>query len=103
MLGAESSVGRGMPVETCKFCNALETKLACVCGLCGRYNHPDIIITENGVCLPGEADASLPGVLNDVKRIEFHRDYVMQAMQAVATDKVSMCALFACKIQTDSC
>lgn len=55
---------------------------------CGRYNHPDIVITENGVCLPGEADAALPGVLNDVKRIEFLRDYVQSAMQAVKVDKV---------------
>ena len=59
-------------------------------GSCGRYNHPDIIITENGVCLPGEADAALPGVLNDVKRIEFLRDYVQSAMQAIKVDKVCM-------------
>ena len=59
-------------------------------GSCGRYNHPDIIITENGVCLPGEADAALPGVLNDVKRIEFLRDYVQSAMQAMKVDKVCM-------------
>ena len=57
---------------------------------CGRYNHPDIIITENGVCLPGEADAPLPGVLNDVRRIEFLRDYLQSVMQAVKTDKVGM-------------
>lgn len=59
-------------------------------GFCGRYNRPDIIITENGVCLPGEADAQLPGVLNDVKRIEFHRDYVQSAMRAVKDDQVSL-------------
>ena len=53
-----------------------------------RYGHPDIIITENGVCLPGEAEAALPGVLNDTMRIDFHRDYVQSAMQAVALDKV---------------
>ena len=66
-------------------------------GSCRRYNHPDIIITENGVCLPGEADAALPGVLNDVKRIEFLRDYVQAAMQAVKVDKVCVrCPVHAC-------
>ncbi|KAK9832087.1 hypothetical protein WJX81_005442 [Elliptochloris bilobata] len=58
-----------------------------------RYGHPDIIITENGVCLPGEA-ATLPGVLNDTKLIEFHRDYVQSAMQAVALDKVKVLGYF---------
>ena len=42
------------------------------------------------MCLPGEADAALPGVLNDVKRIDFLRDYVQSAMQAMKVDKVSM-------------
>ncbi len=66
--------------------------LSCAC--CGarlaarRYGHPHIIITENGVCVPGEADAALPGVLNDTFRIEFHRDYVLSAMEAVKLDKV---------------
>jgi hypothetical protein len=93
---------RGLNIQLCMRCwlvhlvipkRKLCPSSSCACcearlGAC-RYGHPDIIITENGVCVPGEADAALPGVLNDMFRIEFHRDYVLSAMEAVTLDKVS--------------
>ena len=55
------------------------------------------------MCVPGEADAPLPGVLNDTFRINFHRDYVQSAMQAVALDKVRAHGCLPFLAQSQSC
>lgn len=41
--------------------------------LSARYSHPEFWVVENGVAVPGEAQARPPGVLNDTFRQEWIR------------------------------
>lgn len=43
-----------------------------------RYGHPDIIVTENGVDVPGEASLAFPDVLRDTFRINYMQTYLDQ-------------------------
>lgn len=43
-----------------------------------RYGHPDIIVTENGVDVPGEASLALPDVLHNTFRINYMQTYLDQ-------------------------
>lgn len=43
-----------------------------------RYGHPDIIVTENGVDVPGEASLPLPDALHDTFRINYTQAYLDQ-------------------------
>ena len=43
-----------------------------------RYGHPDIIVTENGVDVPGEASLAFPDVLRDSFRINYMQTYLDQ-------------------------
>lgn len=38
-----------------------------------RYNKPEIWVTENGVCSPGESDVSMEEALKDTFRVDFYR------------------------------
>ena len=43
-----------------------------------RYGHPDIIVTENGVDVPGEGDIPYPDLLHDPFRINYMQTYLDQ-------------------------
>ena len=43
-----------------------------------RYGHPDIIVTENGVDVPGESNIPYPELLNDTFRINYIQSYLDQ-------------------------
>ena len=38
-----------------------------------RYNHPEIIITENGVSMPGEAGMPVEQAVHDDFRVDYFR------------------------------
>lgn len=48
-----------------------------------RYGHPDIIVTENGVDVPGEASLPLPDALHDTFRISYTQAYLDQVSTSV--------------------
>jgi hypothetical protein len=54
-----------------------------------RYKPTDLVVTENGVDVPGEYNASFPDVLNDEFRINYFKGYIQAAADAVVEDKVS--------------
>lgn len=43
-----------------------------------RYGHPDIIVTENGVDVPGESNIPYPDLLHDPFRINYIQSYLEQ-------------------------
>lgn len=45
-----------------------------------RYEHPEIVITENGCALP---DRVVDGAVNDIERIEFLQSYINECFKAV--------------------
>ncbi|DBA77308.1 TPA: hypothetical protein ACH3X2_000830 [Trebouxia sp. C0005] len=47
-----------------------------------RYGHPDIIVTENGVDVPGESNIPYPDLLHDPFRINYIQTYLEQANEA---------------------
>lgn len=49
-----------------------------------RYGQPDIIVTENGVDVPGESGLSYPDVLHDPFRENYIQTYL---------DQVSICTI----------
>eukprot|EP00877_Chromochloris_zofingiensis_P005052 jgi/Chrzof1/14548/Cz09g06270.t1 len=58
--------------------------------LSARYSHPEFWVVENGVAVPGEAQARPPGVLNDTFRQEWISGYLNSLCQAVTTDRVNV-------------
>eukprot|EP01083_Nonionella_stella_P147580 465873_1 len=49
-----------------------------------RYGNPPILITENGVDIPGEDNMTLSEVLNDTFRVNFYKGYIGNALKAKA-------------------
>ncbi len=54
-----------------------------------RYHPSEIVVTENGVSMKGENDMPLPQALEDTQRVNFYRDYIAAAVDAVKYDKAS--------------
>ena len=53
-----------------------------------RYHPKELIVTENGFSVKGEATKPLAEVLNDMERVDFYRGYVNAAIDAVEQDQV---------------
>jgi len=53
-----------------------------------RYGHPDIIVTENGVDVPGESNIPYPDLLHDPFRINYIQTYLEQVC-GVRLDQLS--------------
>ncbi len=68
-----------------------------------HYNAPWIIITENGVDVPGEGLMPLEQALNDTFRVNYYSAYLDNVAKAMNEDSVSVLGYFAwslmvCKI-----
>ncbi|KAJ9563258.1 hypothetical protein OSB04_008418 [Centaurea solstitialis] len=48
-----------------------------------RYNNRPIFIAENGYSSPNVEDVEVEEILNDVKRIEFHKSYLASLAKAI--------------------
>jgi len=59
------------------------------------YGNPEIIITENGVDVPGESEMPLDKALDDVFRITYFADYLTQVSLAISADAVVVKGYFA--------
>ncbi len=55
-----------------------------------RYQPKELIVTENGFSVKGEASKALADVLNDTERVNFYRGYVNAAIDAVEQDQVTI-------------
>lgn len=55
---------------------------------CGRYGPKELIVTENGFSVKGEASKPLDQVIDDTERITFYRGYINAAIDAVEQDQV---------------
>ena len=62
-----------------------------VSGRC-RYQTKELIVTENGFSVKGEASKALADVLDDTERVAFYRGYVNAAIDAVEQDQVPCCS-----------
>ena len=51
-------------------------------------------ITENGICVPGEAESTLAQILNDTVRQDFINDHVQQIILAYDEDNVNIKGYF---------
>ncbi|KAK9917352.1 hypothetical protein WJX75_003452 [Coccomyxa subellipsoidea] len=60
-----------------------------------RYQPNEIVVTENGMSMKGESAMPMPQALQDTQRVNFCRDYVAAATDAVNLDKVPMTGYFA--------
>lgn len=60
----------------------------------GRYKPTNVVITENGVDEPGEFNATFPEVLQDDFRINYFKEYIQAAANAVTQDKACLFPLF---------
>lgn len=60
-----------------------------------RYDNPTIIVTENGVSVPGESDAELEDALADSFRIDFYSQYIGNMSLAISEDGVDVAGYFA--------
>ncbi|EIE27639.1 beta-glucosidase [Coccomyxa subellipsoidea C-169] len=60
-----------------------------------RYQPKEIIVTENGMSMKGEDAMPMPQALQDTQRVNFYRDYIAAATEAVTIDKVPMTGYFA--------
>jgi beta-glucosidase len=59
-----------------------------------RYHYP-IYVTESGMCCLGEAQKSLPDVLDDQARIDYHCSYLDAMKDAILEDGVDVRSYFA--------
>jgi beta-glucosidase len=60
-----------------------------------RYNHPIIYVFENGVSVPKENDMPIQEAINDTFRVNFYKDYIQNAIEAMTTDGVDLRGYFA--------
>ncbi|BDA42216.1 beta-glucosidase 1B [Coccomyxa sp. Obi] len=58
------------------------------------YHPEEIVVTENGMDVKGEDAMTLAQALHDTARINFFRDYISEAVDAVKIDKVPMTGYF---------
>lgn len=54
-----------------------------------RYKPESISVTENGFMVKGEDFMSMEEILNDTKRVQYFKDYIRNAVEAVVYDGVS--------------
>ncbi|CAL5223968.1 g6575 [Coccomyxa viridis] len=66
-----------------------------------RYQPKELIVTENGFSVKGEASKALADVLDDTERVAFYRGYVNAAIDAVEQDQVPMTGYFAWSLLTN--
>ncbi len=59
-----------------------------------RYRPSEIVVTENGISMKGENDMPLAQALEDTQRVNFYRDYIAAATDAVKYDKASSSHLY---------
>ncbi|KAH6767973.1 beta glucosidase 41 [Perilla frutescens var. frutescens] len=59
-----------------------------------KYGNPPVIITENGMDDPNRSHASLEKVLQDDKRINYHKDYLSNLSAAIRQDKCDIRGYF---------
>jgi beta-glucosidase/6-phospho-beta-glucosidase/beta-galactosidase len=91
-------IADGRPFYTCDAQNAerdwgwqyLETPFNDNTMFVCRYKPTDLVVTENGVDVPGEFNASFPDVLDDEFRINYFKGYIQAAADAVVEDKVTL-------------
>jgi len=60
-----------------------------------NYNNPEIIVTENGVSVPGESQLPLSQARNDTFRINYFSLYLAQLEAAISQDQVNVKGYFA--------
>lgn len=60
-----------------------------------RYDNPPILVTENGVSVPGESDAALEDALADTFRVDFYSQYIGNMSLAIDEDGVDVQGYFA--------
>jgi len=60
-----------------------------------RYELKAIYVTENGVDVPGEVNATMEQALNDTFRTEYYRDYLDQAAQACLASDIPLKGYYA--------
>jgi beta-glucosidase len=60
-----------------------------------RYGAIELVVTENGVPVPGESDRPVEKAVQDTFRLEFYRDYLNGLCQAVAEDGVNVTGYYA--------
>ncbi|KAI3457022.1 hypothetical protein Pfo_013685 [Paulownia fortunei] len=59
-----------------------------------KYGNPPVIITENGMDDPNRSHAALDKILQDDKRINYHRDYLSNLSAAVRQDNCDIRGYF---------
>jgi len=59
-----------------------------------RYSNPTLIVTENGVSVPGESNMLLRDAVNDTFRVNYYNDYLTE-MQNAMSDGVNVKGYFA--------
>ncbi|XP_042029198.1 putative beta-glucosidase 41 [Salvia splendens] len=60
-----------------------------------KYGNPPVIITENGMDDPNNFLVSLEKALQDDKRVNYHRDYLLNLSAAIRQDKCDIRGYFA--------
>jgi beta-glucosidase len=59
-----------------------------------RYNHPTIVVFENGVSVPHENDLPIAQAVHDNFRIDFYKGYIQNALDAIFYDGVRLAGYF---------
>ncbi len=65
-----------------------------------RYGQPDIIVTENGVDVPGESDIPYPDLLHDPFRINYMQSYLEQVRSNQTVCFLLCMTLLTCYVKT---
>ena len=55
-----------------------------------RYDNPEIIVTENGVAVPGESTKPLDAALDDTFRVQYYESYLTALAAAIKHDGVNI-------------
>jgi beta-glucosidase/6-phospho-beta-glucosidase/beta-galactosidase len=63
--------------------------------IAAEYEDPEIIILENGVSVPNEADMAPPAVLDDAFRRDYYESYLDEAKKAVHLDDLQVTGYYA--------
>ena len=59
-----------------------------------RYNQPLIYLFENGVSVPNENDMPISQAVHDDFRVDFYRNYINNAIDAITVDGVNLKSYF---------
>eukprot|EP00775_Hariotina_reticulata_P011794 gene11794-11939_t len=63
--------------------------------LTNRYGPIELVVTENGVPVPGESDLPVEKAVQDTFRLDFYRDYINGLCQAVSEDGANVTGYYA--------